>query len=304
MKKVLLIDVANLFFRAFYAVPSHFTMKDGTPSNAIYGVTSVVFSLLGNEKPDLVFAARDLKGPTFRHKEIEGYKAGRPEMPEELSMQLPTVFEFFTTALKIPLLSKETFEADDIIATVAEKFRHQQNTEVLILSADQDLLQLVEDDVFVLMPQNGGKPPKKMDSEAVIEKMGVPPNRVADYKAIAGDSSDRLAGVPGIGPVGAKKILSCFDTVENALEHIDEIKGKPGELMKQYAEQALLTKRMATLHRDLEIEGYAEENGQMCKTMPESLTEYLEKIGSQNLISRAKKIFGPPAPPVEQMGMF
>lgn len=304
MKKILLIDVSNLFFRAFYAVPSHFTMKNGLPSNAVYGVASVVFSLLDSLKPDMVFAARDLKGGTFRHDEIEGYKAGRPDMPEELSIQLPYVFDLFTKALDLPMLSKESFEADDIIATIAERFRNAEDTEVYILSADQDLLQLIGDNVYVLYPQNGSKPPKKMDTEAVVEKMGVPPNRVVDYKGIAGDSSDKLVGVPGIGPVGAKKILDEFDTLENAIAHADEIPGKNGTLLKQHAENAILTKRLATLHRDLEILEYCEKKATVCGEMPKNLVPFLEEISSRNLVSRAEKIFGAAPPPVEQMGMF
>lgn len=305
MKKVLLIDVSNLFFRAFYAVPKHFTDRDGNPNNAIYGVISVLFSLLENEKPTHVFAAQDLKGGTFRHEEIEGYKAGRPEMPTDLVSQLPKIFAFFSEAMRIPLLSKETFEADDILATIAEHFRNQRETEVIILSADQDLLQIVGENVFVLSPQNGvGKAAKKMDTNAVYEKLGVFPNRVADYKAIAGDSSDRLAGVPGIGPVGAKKILAEFDTVENAVKNAEKIPGKPGELMRKFKDQALLTKKMATLHRDLEIDGFSEEAGKIPFELTPHLLEFLEKMGSRNLITRAKKIFGDMPPPAEQMGMF
>jgi DNA polymerase-1 len=304
MKKILLIDVSNLFFRAFYAVPGHFTAKDGTPSNAIYGVISVIFSLMESQKPTHIFAAQDLKGGTFRHEEIEGYKAGRPEMPENLVVQLPKIFEFFSEAMNIPLLSKESFEADDILATIAEHFRGS-DSEVHILSADQDLLQIVGENVFVMYPQNGaGKPPKVMDCEAVHEKLGVYPNRVADYKAIAGDSSDRLAGVPGIGPVGAKKILTEFDTVENAIENVEKISGKLGELMKEFADQALLTKRMATLHRDLEIDGFSEKAGEVALELTPELLEFLEHISSRNLITRAKKIFGELPPPAEQMGMF
>lgn len=304
MKKVLLIDVSNLFFRAFFAFPSTLRSPEGKPINAVYGVISILFSLLESEKPTHLFAAQDLKGGTFRHDEIEGYKAGRPEMPEDLREQLPLIFRFFTDGIQLPLLSKESFEADDILATVAEHFRGEKDSEVLILSADQDLLQVVGDNVFVLSPQNGGKPPKKMDREAVIEKVGLPPERVADYKAIAGDSSDRLAGVPGIGPVGAKKILLAHNTLENAIKNVGEISGKPGNLLQEFTDQAILTKRMATLHRDLDIEGFAENAGAIPEEMTKDLEAFLSTISSRNLLTRAKKIFGDIPPPVEQMGMF
>ncbi len=288
-KKVFLIDVSNLFFRAFYAVPPHFTDREGNPSNAIYGVASVIFGILENEKPTHLFAARDLRGPTFRHEEIDGYKAGRPEMPENLVRQLPRVFEFFEKALGVPLLSKESFEADDVLATLAERFRGRPNCEVGILSADQDLFQVVGDNVFLHFPQNGARS-RKMDALAVQEKMGIPPHQVSDYKSIAGDSSDRLSGVPGIGPVGARKILAEWGSLENALENAEKIEGKIGELLQTHREHALLTKRMASLHRDLPLENFSEEAGRV-QGMPPQLIDFLLNISSQNLITRAKKAF-------------
>lgn len=300
-KKIFLIDVSNLFFRAFYAVPAHFTDREGNPSNAIYGVVSVIFSILENESPTHLFAARDLRGPTFRHEKIEGYKAGRPEMPQELAAQLPRVFEFFESALGVPLLSQESFEADDIIATVAEHFRGHKNCEVGILSADQDLFQLVGDNIFVSSPQNGGKPSLKMDADAVREKIGVPPCQIVDYKAIAGDSSDRLSGIPGIGPVGARKILMEFQTLEHALENAQNIPGNIGKLLAEHREHALLTKKMATLHRDLTLEGFSEIKGKF-DGMPPNLISFLEKISTQRLITRAKKIFSEKN--TEQVSLF
>lgn len=307
MKKVLLIDVANLFFRAYHAIPKTFTMPDGTPSNAVYGVILTVLSLLEAEKFTHVFAARDLKGPTLRHESIDGYKAGRPEMPDELSVQLPHIFRLFQDAFAFPLLSKTGYEADDVIATVAEHFRAQPDAEVLILSGDQDLFQLVGDNVQVICPQNGGKLPVKMDAEAVCKRFGVPPTQVADFKAMAGDSSDRLVGVPGIGPMGAKAVLQQFATVEEAIAQAEKIAGRPGELLQKYADQALLTKRMATLHRDLKLEDFSEAAGKIPDTLPKALVAFLNELGSRRLIARAEKVFGtplPPPPPAEQMGMF
>lgn len=304
MKKVVLIDVSNLFFRSFHAVPKHFTMKDGTPSNAVYGVVSTVFSLLESEQATHFFAARDLRGPTFRHEEMEGYKAGRPEMPEDLATQLPFVFSFFTEGMELPLLSKEGFEADDILATIAEHFRNQAETEIVIFSGDQDLFQIVGENVTVLYPQNGGKLPKRMNAEAVYEKMGVSPEQVPDYKAIAGDTSDRIPGVPGIGPVGAQKILAEYTTVENALEHATEIGGKNGSLLQEHKESALLSKKMAVLHKDLDIVDFCEDIGKIPNSMPKNLPDFLENISSRRLLSRAEKIFGQTEPPPEQLGLF
>ena len=297
-----MIDVSNLFFRTFYAVPRHFTDADGNPSNAIYGVVSVVFGLLENERPTHIFAARDLRGPTFRHQKIEGYKAGRPEMPEDLAVQLPRVFEFFSDALGVPLLAKEGFEADDVLATVAEHFRGREDCEVDILSADQDLFQVVGDNVFIFYPQNGGRA-KKMGVSAVCEKMGVHPEQVADFKAIAGDPSDRLAGIPGIGPVGACRILSAFPSLEAALETPESLEGKIGALLSEHREHALLTKKMATLHRDLTLENFSERAGEVHQ-MPPNLLSFLEKISTKNLITRAKRCFAEKNETGEQPAMF
>lgn len=304
MKKILLIDISNLFFRAFYAIPSHFTMSDGSQSNSIYGVISTTFSFLESERPTHLYFARDLRGPTFRDTEIAGYKAGRPDMPTALASQLPHIFDFVEHALGIPLLSKAGYEADDIIATVTEIFKSEPDSEILILSGDQDLLQLVEKNVFILSPQNGGKPAKRINAAGVIEKFGIPPGQIADYKALAGDNSDSLTGVPGIGPKGALQILNQFGSVEEAIAGIAEITGKAGELLKQYAEHALLTKRMALLCRDLDIAGFSEAAGRVPEQMPKNLIPFLEKISSKRLISRAKNLFGAHVTAPEQMGMF
>jgi DNA polymerase-1 len=306
MNKLVIVDVSNLFFRAFYAVPGHFTMQNGTPSNAVYGVISMIFSLIEAEKPTHIIAAQDLKGDTFRHEELDGYKAGRPKMPDELIEQLPYVFGFFEEAMQLPLLSKERYEADDIIACIAEQYRGKEGYEIDILSNDHDLLQLVGDNIFVLQPQNGGKPPKKIDSEAVIKKLGVTPKQVIDYKAIAGDSSDKLAGVPGIGPKGACSILDAYQTLENALEHVDQITGKAGKLLKEYREQALQTKRMVELQCDIELPEYKEENAKIPSSLEPELEEFLHQISSGRLMSWARRLFGTKQTKVsaEQMGMF
>lgn len=303
MKKIILVDISHLFFRAFFAVPAHFRMLSGLPSNAVYGVISTTFSLLETEKPTHLYFARDLKGPTLRHDKMDGYKAGRPDMPEDLVQQLPYIFGFVEEALGAPLLSKEGYEADDMIATVAEHFRNQADTEVLILSGDQDLLQLVGDNICVMQPQNGGKAPKCIRRDDVIEKLGVPPESVADYKALAGDSSDKLVGVPGIGPKGAVQILAEYKNIETAIAHVDEIKGKAGELLKQYQQQAIATKEMALLHRDLDLPDFDETSGQVPETMPPRLTAFLEEINSKRLLGWSKRLFADEVAP-EQMGMF
>jgi len=301
-KKIILIDVSNLFFRAFYAVPPHFTDREGNQSNAVYGVASVIFSILEREQGTHLFAAKDLREKTHRHKALEVYKAGRPKMPDELAQQIPRVYSFFEDALGLPLLSSEGYEADDVIATVAEHFRGKEDTEVNIISADHDLFQLIGENIFVLLPQNGGKPALKMDAEKVQEKIGVSPLQVPDYKSLAGDASDKLAGVPGIGPKGACRLIDEYKTTENILQNREKVTGKTGALLEEYHEQALFMKEMAMLHRDLPFP-FTEEEGKI-NGMPKNLIPFLENLSSRNLITRAKKVFGDVPDDVNQLGLF
>jgi len=300
MHKILLIDVSNLFFRAFYAFPDHFTNKDGKQCNAVYGVASIVFNLMLSERPSHIFAARDLRGPTWRHKKLTEYKAGRPPMPEELSAQLPAVFAFFEEALDVPLLGFDNYEADDVLATLANKWQ-QESEEILVLSADQDLLQLIEDNIFVLQPQHGKKGNLKLNSDGVINKLGVSPKQVPDYKGLAGDSSDRLVGVPGIGPKGASELLREYQTLENILANAAQIKGEKGELLQQYHQQAIDTKHLATLHYELPLEVELKQGE--CQTLPSNLMPFLDHISSRRLQRQAEQIWRS-APAEEQLALF
>ena len=251
----------------------------------------MVFNLIEKHQPTHLFAAQDLPGPTWRHQVYERYKADRPPMPNELRYQLPFVFDFFDKGLDIPLLSKESFEADDIICTLAEHYRQQSDTEVLILSADQDLFQLAGENVTILYPKN--KETAEMGAAEVEEKLGVPPSMVADYKGIAGDNSDKLTGVPGIGPKGAVELLKHFGSLEACLERVDEVKGKKAELLREHGETARHIKKLATLHHDLELEGFCEQRSHiMQKGLPSELLSFLEGISSRRLQQRAEKIFG------------
>lgn len=304
VKKVLLIDVSNLFFRAFHSVPKHFTDQEGRPSNAIYGVVSMIFGLLEKEKPDYLFAAQDLKEKTLRHKKLDSYKEGRPKMPEELVSQLSRIFGFFDVA-EIPLLSHVGYEADDIIATIARHFEKKRDFSIGILSSDHDLLQLVSEQIHVLLPQNGGKPFKHMDATAVEEKLGVPPALVPDYKALAGDSSDKLVGIPGIGPKGAVEILKNCGSVEAALDDHAHLAERYQILLKKHRKDALFTKEMALLHDDLPIEGFDPDAGKVPEQMPKQLPDFLESISSRRLLSRAEKIFhASPIDEEHQMSLF
>lgn len=286
----LLIDVSNLFFRSFFAVPQSFMTPDGQPCNAVYGVASIVLGLVEELEPQALYAARDIKGGTIRHTKLDSYKEGRPEMPDLLRGQLPMIFEFFDQGMGVPLLGLEGYEADDIIATLATRLK--DDYQVYILSADRDLLQLAQESITILIPK--GKENLRVDPRGVMEMLGVRPEQVPDYKALAGDSSDKLVGVPGIGPKGATQLLQKYDTLAQIImaAAANEIPGRMGSLINEHRDSALLCYELAHLHTDLHVKDEILEAGKIGDGMPDGLEEFLAKISSRRLIRRAQKAFG------------
>ena len=299
--KLLLIDVSNLFFRAFFAFPQALRTPDGQPCNAVYGCASIVFNLIASEQPTHIFAAQDLPGKTWRHDALPTYKSGRPPMPDDLRVQLPQVFDLFRDGFGVPLLAQEGFEADDMLASAATQFASVAD-EILILSADQDLLQLVDDNIFVLAPRHGSAGHAKLDAAAVHAKLGVSPAQVPDYKALAGDSSDKLVGVPGIGPKGAVALLNEFATLDGIFANTDKVKGKKGELLREHEELSRSTRKLADLHCDLQL-GCTLDDGRIDK-LPDGLMEFLNGISTRNLQRRARTVFGASEITDNQLGMF
>ena len=295
-------------FRAFFAFPKHFTGADGQPCNAAYGVAAMTLSLIEAHRPTHIFGARDMRGGTFRHEILEDYKSGRPPMPPEMASQIPLIYRFFEEGMGVPLLGRERFEADDVLATLAEHFRGQAGVEVLVYSGDADLLQLAGDNVRILRTRQKGE--EILGPKEVQTAMGVPPERVPDYKALAGDSSDRLSGVPGIGPVGARKLLEEYGGLEELLAQVDALPKKFQNLLTEHAEHARITREMARLTRDVPLE--VEENKAKLGGMPAGLLDFLGELSSQRLRSRAQKIFGvaggqssdAPPPEMEQVALF
>jgi len=295
MKKILLLDLPNIFYRAFFAVPQHFSDRDGKPTNAIFGTISILFSFLESEKPDQIFVARDCREKTFRHQENENYKQNREKTPDKLLEQLPRIFDFFENFLKIPILKQPGFEADDILGTIAEKFRGKNETEILVASADHDLFQLIGDNIFCLVPARPNN--KKFGKQQVEEKIGVSPKLIPDFKSLAGDNSDNLSGVPGIGPQFARKILHNFDNLENALGKLErnphpEIPEKIRQKLINNQELATQTKKLATILRDVPIANFSEKK--ITEILLSDVLDFLQTINFHSLSSRAKKIFSGP----------
>lgn len=255
-EELILIDGNALLYRAFYALPS-FTNMEGIPTGAVYGFIRMLMKLLRKEKPQYIACAFDKGRRTFRHQKSEDYKANRPAMPQELVAQIPLIKEMLE-AFRIPIFEEEEYEADDILGTLAKK-GEKEGLRVKILTGDKDLLQVVSSSIFVLRPKKGISETHLFDEEEVKKEFGVSPSQIADFLALAGDSSDNISGVPGIGPTTAKALIKEFDSLENLLENLEELSLKKRELIKRYIPQVKLSKELATIVTSVPIEINIEE---------------------------------------------
>ncbi len=290
-EKIILFDVPHLFFRAFFAIPRNLTDGKGTPLNAVYGVSSIILSIIESDHPRYLFGARDEKAKTHRHEKVPDYKGHRPEMPDELVQQLPLIKDLFD-AFHIPVFSEEGYEADDFLATISEKYRGNPEYEIEIVTGDQDMFQLIGDNVHVSFPQLGGKKMAHFDRTAVFTKLEVYPEQIADYKAMVGDSSDNLKGIPGIGKKTAVKLLSEYGTLHRIIENAEKIPGAVGKKIREGVPIALLTKEMTTLHRDLSLDNFSLESGDVRSLPLENLEKFFRKYYFHSLVNRLQRIFG------------
>jgi len=245
--RLYLVDGYSNIFRAFYAIRDLSSSK-GEPTNAVYGFVQMLRKLLREEDPHYVGVAMDVAGPTVRNELYEDYKAHRKPMPEDLRPQIPWIRKALE-AYRIPILEFERYEADDVLGTVARR-AEAAGYDVVLVSADKDLMQLVTDHISLY---HTGRD-KLYDPALVEEDFGVPPERVVDALALIGDTSDNVPGVPGIGKVGARKLVSQFGTVEEILEHAEEITAKrQRENLIEHAENARRSKELVTIHADLDV---------------------------------------------------
>ncbi|HUP23346.1 MAG TPA: DNA polymerase I [Thermoanaerobaculia bacterium] len=246
-QRLLLIDGYSTIFRAFFALPQLSSSK-GEPTNAAFGFAKMLTKLLREEQPDLVGIAFDVAGPSVRKESYAEYKANRAPMPDDLRSQIPHIRRLIE-GFRIPILEAARYEADDVIGTVARNAA-EAGYDVTIVTADKDLMQLVGDRVAIYHTLRE----KRFDRDGVVEYFGVPPEQVADVMALQGDSIDNVPGVPGIGKVGAQKLIAEHGSLEALLEHAAEIKNKRyREGLLEHAEQARLSKELATIHCDLEV---------------------------------------------------
>ncbi|MGB9607806.1 MAG: DNA polymerase, partial [bacterium] len=251
MKKTLyLLDGQGLIYRAYHALPYLSTSK-GLPTNAIYGYTSMLIRLVSDYSIDYAVAAFDLPIPTVRHKQYSAYKANRPPMPSDLSLQIPYIKEI-TSAFGITIKEMEGYEADDVIASLAMQAK-AKSFEVFILSGDLDCLQIVGENIKLLIPRVGITDLREIDEKAVLERYGIPPAKIPDLKALAGDVSDNLPGIPGFGTKKAAQLLNRFSSIEEIYERIDELPPQLRETLLSYEEIVRRNKDLALLKVDLPL---------------------------------------------------
>lgn len=251
MNTLLLIDGNAIMHRAYHALPP-FKTKAGIQTNAAFGFFSILNKVVVDYKPYYLIVCFDTPVPTFRKKLFKEYQSHRPKMENELSLQFPTVKEGLNAA-HVTHLEKEGYEADDVIGTLAKKYSKNGNR-VLILSGDKDILQLVDDRIFVITPQLGFSKEKIYDKNGVLERFGISPVQIPDFKALMGDSADNYKGAKGIGPKTAAKLLQKYKTVDNVLKNLDLIDGKIQQLLKDHIESVKMSHKLATILTDVKIE--------------------------------------------------
>ena len=261
MEKLVLIDGNSIINRAFYGVMNNKLLmtEDGTYTNAIYGFLAILFKITEDINPEYLVVAFDLKAPTFRHKMYEGYKANRKGMPNELAMQMPILKEILG-AMNIKIIEKEGYEADDILGTLA-KWGQKENLDVTILTGDRDSFQLVDKNIRIRIPHTsqGKTETDEYDIEKIMEKYGVSPKSLIEVKGLAGDSSDNIPGIPGVGEKTAINLVKQYKNIEGIYKHIDDFKGKLKEKIEQNKEMALLSRTLGTINIDAPIDKNLEE---------------------------------------------
>ena len=277
----IIVDGNSLMHRAFHALPP-LTNQDGIYTNAVFGFLSMLLKVIGEEKPDYLAVAFDLHGPTFRHKDYSEYKAGRKPTAPELRPQFDLVREC-QTAMGIRQLTCPSFEADDILGTMARRCE-ESGISALLVTGDRDSMQLVSQTSHVLYTKRGVSDVIRYTPEKVLEDFGVTPAQIPDLKGLMGDSSDNIPGVPGIGEKTAVKLLTAYGTIENAFVHAEtDLKGKQREKMLDGRMSGLMSKKIATITRHVPLEESIEDCrlGDMSGVMP-----LFEKLQLKSLATR------------------
>ena len=252
MPKLVLLDGHSLAYRAFYALPSDLATSQGQVTNAVYGFTSMLIRLLGDEQPDGLAVAWDVRGGTFRNEQYAEYKAQREAPPDIFSSQLPLI-ERVATVMGIPQFGIAGFEADDVIATLAQRAK-DDGWDVLVVTGDRDAFQLIESGIQVMYTRRGITDTVLADAEYLKERYDVTPAQYVEYAALRGDPSDNLPGVTGVGEKTAAKLLNEYGSLEGIYDHLEDLSPKLGENMATAREQVFLNRELMALVRTVEID--------------------------------------------------
>ena len=248
-RRLLLLDGSSQLYRAYHAIRP-LTSPDGKPTHAVYGFVTMLRKLLAEQQPDLIAAAFDTRGPTFRTGLDAEYKANRPSMPDDLAAQVPAVHEA-CEALGVPILTHDDFEADDVIGTLAEQAR-AAGCEVGIVTGDKDFFQLVGDGVRVFNPRDEGA---WLDAGGVEAKFGVAPDKVVDVLALMGDAVDNVKGVPGIGEKGARALIKTHGSLDALLTDPEQVASKRyRNALQQHADEARLSRELVRIRTDAPVQ--------------------------------------------------
>ncbi|MCJ7665716.1 MAG: DNA polymerase I [Actinobacteria bacterium] len=289
-EKIVLIDSNNIAYRAFYALPDTITTSSGIVTNAVLGFTNMVLKLAEDFKPDTIICAFDSKAPTFRHKMFDQYKIHRKKMPDELIHQIPLIKQVMK-AFNIACIEKEGVEADDILASLAKEASGSYR-QVIIVTGDKDMLQMVSDNIRVLSSRKSITDTIIYDRQGVKEKLGVDPGEIKDLLALMGDSSDNIPGISGIGPRTAVKLIKQFGSIESIFEGIDGIKSeKLKNLLLQNREIAATSKKLTTLKEDIKFDPLITDSSFKDLDL-KKVKEIFEELEFRNLINRLPKYIG------------
>lgn len=287
MKKLLILDSNSILNRAFYGV-RYLSAKDGTPTNAVYGFLNILIKLINEQQPDYICAAFDVKAPTFRHKQYEGYKAQRKPMPEGLAAQMPIAKDVLR-AMGITILEKEGYEADDIIGTVA-RICETEGISCFIATGDKDDLQLASDKTRVILTvtKSGYNETVVYDDKAVKERYHVTPKEFIDIKALMGDPSDNIPGVKGIGEKTAMNLIEQHHSIEYIYDHIDEIglKGAMLQKLKDGRDMAFMSKELATIDVNTPIDFSADDCAFTGFSENDGLYDILKRLELNSIIKK------------------
>ena len=284
-EKILLIDGHSILNRAYYGLPN-LTNWEGLHTNAVYGFLNIMTKVLEEEKPEYLAVAFDLHAPTFRHKMYDAYKGTRKPMPEELREQVPLIKEVLT-AMGVAIVTKEGYEADDLLGTIAG-MAEKKGMDATILSGDRDLLQLATDHVLIRIPKTKGGKTEVEDYHAkeVLETYQVTPPQIIELKALMGDTADNIPGIPGVGEKTATKIIAAYGSIENAHEHLEEIKpNKAKESLRDHYDLAVLSKKLATIDTESPVE-FSWEAARMGNLYTPEAYDYFKRLEFKNLLSR------------------